>query len=511
MDKLRISENKRYFVKADGTPFTWIADTVWTMPQRIKWDDAEYFIQKRKSQGFTVLQIVALDPEQDDQMRNPVGIKALQDDDLTKPEERYFEYLDWILDKAEEYGFYVLLLPVWGQLVVGDDWMGGIYAKTVTEENAFWYGQWIGNRYKNRNNIIWCLGGDRQPIHKGVDYRNVWRRMAEGLASGVLNKELKYNENEEEWKDLLITYHACHEMETGECSTMSYWTEEENWIQFIMLQSGHGLKPKNYELVEKEYNRASRYGHKKTMPVWDGEPAYEEMPTSFPDFTERHGSWMVRKRAYWALFAGAFGHTYGHCNVWPSVSEKQKNSMMSGTWCEALDSEGSGHIKILRDFMESVPLMECVPAQEMICQDEEGVMDAHVQAAIHKDKKFLCAYLPSGGSYTLKVGELLREDAASEDSRMESSKGNSVYGWWFNPRDGKCYDEKMQETGTAFVCETVHVNGNTAGEMTVTAPEQGAEKDWILLLYTKETAVPVVSGAYGKEQKEEEVKKVFEW
>ncbi|MDD3403473.1 MAG: DUF4038 domain-containing protein [Hespellia sp.] len=38
--------------------------------------------------------------------------------------ERYFAYLDWILDKAEEYGFYVLLLPVWGQLVVGENWMG---------------------------------------------------------------------------------------------------------------------------------------------------------------------------------------------------------------------------------------------------------------------------------------------------------------------------------------------------------------------------------------------------
>lgn len=49
MEKLRISENKRYFVKADGTPFTWLADTAWTMPQRLKWDDVDYYMQKRKS------------------------------------------------------------------------------------------------------------------------------------------------------------------------------------------------------------------------------------------------------------------------------------------------------------------------------------------------------------------------------------------------------------------------------------------------------------------------------
>ncbi len=495
MDKLRISENKRYFVKADGTPFTWIADTVWTMPQRIKWDDAEYLMEKRKSQGFTVLQIVALDPEQDVEMRNPAGIKALKDDDLTKPEERYFEYLDWILDKAEEYGFYVLLLPVWGQLVVGDNWMGGTFPKTVTEENAFWYGQWIGNRYKNRNNIIWCLGGDRQPFHKGVDYRNVWRRMAEGLASGVLGKELKYNENEAEWKELLLTYHACHEMETGECSSMSYWTDEEKWIQFIMLQSGHGLKPKNYELVEKEYNRETKYGKERTMPVWDGEPAYEEMPTSFPDFASRHGSWMVRKRAYWAMLAGAFGHTYGHCNVWPSISEKQRNPMMNGTWYEALDSEGSWQIKILRDFLEAVPLMECEPAQGLVCQEDE-IMDEHVQITVHKEKKFLCAYLPSGGSCSLKAGEL------------ESQK---LYGWWFNPRDGKCYDAKMQETEVATVYEVTAESAHPDATMTFTAPQQGTEKDWVLLLYTEETGVPVVPRVYGNEQKQEEIKKVFEW
>ena len=105
MEKLRISENRRYFVTADGRPFTWIADTNWTIPQRLKWDDVEYLMKKRKSQGFTVLQIVALAPERDIEMHSPSGEKALLNDDPDTPNERYFEYLDWILDKAESYGF----------------------------------------------------------------------------------------------------------------------------------------------------------------------------------------------------------------------------------------------------------------------------------------------------------------------------------------------------------------------------------------------------------------------
>ena len=61
MEKLQISKNGRYFTYPDGTPFVWLADTAWTMPQRMKWDDVTYFMEERKRQGFTVLQIVALE------------------------------------------------------------------------------------------------------------------------------------------------------------------------------------------------------------------------------------------------------------------------------------------------------------------------------------------------------------------------------------------------------------------------------------------------------------------
>ena len=94
MDKLKISENGRYFINADGAPFVWLADTVWTMPQRMKWDDVEYLMQKRKSQGFTVLQIVALDPERDVQMRSPAGDAALLYDNLRTPNEKWLRRVD---------------------------------------------------------------------------------------------------------------------------------------------------------------------------------------------------------------------------------------------------------------------------------------------------------------------------------------------------------------------------------------------------------------------------------
>jgi len=481
MERLRISNNKRYFVTPDGKPFPWLADTVWTMPQRLKWDDAEHLMQRRKSQGFNALQICALDPERDVEMRSPAGAPALINGDLSRPNERYFEYLDYILDMAERYEFYVLLLPVWGQLVVGDDWAGGVFEKTVTEANAYEYARWLGERYKDRPNILWCLGGDRMPIHKGADYRNVWRRMAEGLAKGLTGQDVRHDEPSPVWESLLITYHACHEAETGLCSSFSYWDDSEQWIRFIMLQSGHGLTPKNYELVRTECEREN------TMPVWDGEPAYELMPTSWPltPKTPRQDSWMVRRRAYWSLLAGAFGFTYGHADVWCSVSERERNFVSPISWQEALGSEGSVQMGHLRAFMECLEPMTAVPCQQIFTEvhRREGTLYTHAQAATAKN--YTCIYLPAGGQAALDLNAVWH--------------GDTVGVWYWCPREGRF---------TAQSALPVDLN---QGCLTVEAPGEGEGQDWIVLLTAPDAEQPIRPFAAAQETAQAEAKKVFGW
>ncbi len=491
MERLRISENGRYFVKEDGSPFIWLADTAWTIPARLGWDDIQHYMKTRKEQGFTVLQMVALDPERNPDMRNPCGIKALWEDDLLKPEEAYFSYFDWVLDQAEAYGFYVLLLPVWGELVVGWDWNGGTREKMVTEQNAFSYGKWLGKRMRHRKNIIWCLGGDRMPVTRGVDYRPVWRELAEGLSDGLTGKRLKYNESREEWRKLLITYHACHEAETGLCSTFSYWTPEDQWIGFTMLQSGHGLYKKNYELVENE-RQPKKFGDLELIyPVWDGEPAYEMMPTTWPvkDADSFHGTYMVRKRAYWSLFSGSFGHTYGHASVWCSATEKDKNMVCRHTWAEAIKSEGSGQMKILRDFLESYPLWEFEPARGRLLRQASGEdeLDLHEEALASAARNQMLVYF-----------------AADTEERIDVSgifEGDAVCGAWFNPSDGSLtevseYAAEKDEEGRKIVCAANH---RESGE------------DRILILAKDPAGICVQSGVYGAKSEEAEAAKVFEW
>lgn len=487
MDRLRISENRRYFVKEDGTPFTWLADTDWTMPLAMKWDDALYLMQTRKEQGFTVLQIVALDLMGDDpEMHNPVGETAFIDGDVDRPNEKYFEYLDRLLDAAGEIGLYVLLLPVWAHLVVGHDWGGKTFDKTITEENAYAYGRWFGDRYKDRKNVIWCLGGDRMPVDTGVDYRNVWRRLAEGLGRGVTGRELRYDCSEG-WEEMAITYHPCHEAETGECSTMSYWTEEDAWISFIMIQSGHGIK-KNYDIISKEYGRA------RIMPVWDGEPAYEMMPAAWPidKNTPFHGSWMVRKRAYWALLAGAFGHTYGHASVWSSIDEKRQSAFFKHTWFEGLHSEGAQQIKYLRAFMDDMQPQLGRPCQEILPADnEDAPIDSHLQACVNGQNESVCVYFPSGGCAELDLCRVWEQE--------------EVWLWWYRPCDGKFYADAETVTDTAQRRRT------EGGRLPVCAPSSGACEDWLLLIKKEDSRAPIQVKTYYETKRVMEIKKVFEW
>ncbi len=453
LERLRVSKDGRHLETESGKTFLWMADTDWTMPMKLKWDDVIYFMDKRIQQGFTVLQIVALDPEMDHEMRTPCGETALFDYDLSRRNEKYFEYLDWIIDTADEKGLYVMLLPAWGQLVVGEDWGGGTYEKTVTAENAYEYGDWIGQRYKDRDNIIWCLGGDRQPIHKGVSYKDVWRKMAEGIGHGVTGKDLKWNVPDPDWSRALMTYHTCFEMETGKYSTMSYWDDGDVWIDFIMLQSGHGEKTQNYLQVKADYDR------ERPMPIFDGEPAYEQMPSGWPELFPLHDEWIVRKRAYWSLFAGAFGHTYGHSSVWCMISEKERDEGRPYSWFEALDRPGAWQMRVLTDLLRSRPFPDVVPCQEMIGHNSscgEGCLDDHRQACVDREGRFAMIYLSSGGTEKVDLSRL---------------KGDTLCVWWFDPRNGEC-SEKQEIP-------------NTGSWQDFTSPDQGDRKDWVLVLDDK--------------------------
>ena len=249
---LRVSDNGRFLQHADGAPFFWLGDTAWELFHRLTREEAGLYLEKRRAQGFTVIQAVALAEFDGLRTPNPYGDLPLRDLDPARPNDAYFRHVDWIVDQAAGKGLCIGLLPTWGDKVVRDAW--GTGPVVFDEANARAYGLWLGRRYGRRQNVAWILGGDRPAVWRDqTDYRPIWRAMASGIDEGSGG-------------GALMTYHPCG----GETNRSSRHLHGEGWLDVHMMQSGHG---EGRDVPVWRWAEAD-YALDPPRPVLDGEPNY---------------------------------------------------------------------------------------------------------------------------------------------------------------------------------------------------------------------------------------------
>lgn len=395
--KLRVSGSQRYLVHHDGTPFFYLGDTAWELFHRLNREEADQYLTTRASQHFTVIQAVVLAEFDGLHTPNAYGHCPLQDDDPTRPNEEYFAHVDWVVNRAEELGLWTGMLPTWG-----DKWHAkwGVGPVVFTLENARTYGEYVGARYRDKP-IIWILGGDRPA--ETDEHKEIIRAMAEGIRKGDNGEHL-------------ITFHP----RGGNSS--SDFVHAQPWLAFNMFQSGHcGRDNPNYDMLARDYALSP------VKPTMDGEPCYEDHPVMGDGwkFVPENGyfdGYSARKAVYWALFAGACGHTYGCHPVWqmwdPKKREKENNARTP--WQEALHLPGAEQMQHARALLESRPFLERIPDQSMIVS-EIGMESDHVQATRAQDGPYAFVYVPSGKPVTIDFQEL---------------SGEKLDAWWYDPRSG---------------------------------------------------------------------------
>ncbi len=281
---LKVSENNRFLVNDDGTPFFWLGDTAWELFIRLNKKDTELYLKNRKEKSFSVIQCVITGTGNSGDLNTPnsEGNTVFIDKDPTKPNEDFFKHVDWVIDKADELGLHLAVLPVWASMVVGDN-------PVFDKASAYNYGLFLGNRYKNKTNIIWVLGGDKP----AEGYEQVWESMVKGIKAGGSNQLMTYH------------YHIQDEYVSSDP-----W-QSTKWLSFNMVESGHMTAyDDNYRLITEDYNKIP------TKPVLDGELMYEGITVGFCSTNGKATTHMVRVEVYWSVFAGAFGFTYGQNSVW---------------------------------------------------------------------------------------------------------------------------------------------------------------------------------------------------
>lgn len=429
---LRVSENRRFLVDTQEKPFFWLADTGWEAFHRLNKNQAASYFKKRSEQGFTVIQAVVLAELDGLRTPNANGDLPFEDLDPTRPNEAYFLYIDTLVDLAAGYGLYVALLPTWGDKVFRDWW--GTGPEIFNPGNAEVYGKWIGNRYKNRTNIIWVVGGDRDP-RPGSQDAELWRAMATGIAAGVGGTD-----------KALMTFHP----QPKSSGSSSEWFHQDNWLDFNMLQTGHCRETPLWETVDADYKR------EPAKPVLNGEAIYEEMPVCFNAKDLGYASaYDVRKAAYLSVFAGAAGHTYG-CGPVIFFGEKGGNIFADlHSWQEGLDLPGANQMKYLRALMESRPVLERIPDQKILTE-ETLCAPERIQATRGKDYAFI--YSAFGRPVSIETGIISGEKLAAH---------------WYDPRSGKSrfiglLDNSGRHTFTPPLPES--------------SPVPAHREDWVLVL-----------------------------
>lgn len=429
--KLKVSDNHRYLVFENGKPFFYLGDTAWELFHRLSKADTEKYLENRREKGFTVIQAVAL-AELDGVLNTPnmEGEKPLIDNDPTKPNEKYFAHMDWVIKKAAEKGLFIGLLPTWG-----DKWnkKWGVGPEIFTPENARVYGKMIGTRYKNSPNIIWIVGGDR-PVETPL-HRQIILEMASGIKEGDGGQHL-------------ISFHP-----TGGSGSAQYFHNEQ-WLDFNMRQNGHSLS-----YTERYHMTANDYKLTPTKPVMDSEPIYEDHPINFkPDDNGHSTSADVRRPLYWNLFSGACGHTYGHHSVWQMwTPEREPINRPLMPWYEAINQPGAAQMVYGRLLMESRPYLTRIPDKSIIVTDRvptsvPGVGSYQFVATRDQEGTYAMVYVPVGRRFSV---------------RMEVIKGKNVVAYWFNPRNGEA--------------EMIGKYANT-GTQSFLSPDPGENLDWILVL-----------------------------
>ncbi len=417
----------------NGKPFFWLGDTGWLLFTKLDRENGEKYLENRREKGFDVIQAMLIHDQK--HAVNVYGDSALINKNVATPcttignsfddpkQYDYWDHVDYLIDLAASKGIYMALVPVWGSNVKNG---------MVSIKQARAYAAWLAERYKSKPNIIWINGGDIS----GSDTIDVWN----AIGYTFWEKDPKH----------LVTYHP----RGRSCS--SKWYHTELWLDFNMCQSGH----RRYDQDDSELHYGednwryikSAYGLIPAKPVLDGEPSYEDIPQGLHDTLQP--CWKdkdVRRYAYWSVFAGACGFTYGNNAIMQFYrpGDTIKSYGVKKFWFDALNAPGACQMIHLKQLMLSFPYFERIPDQSLVADQGERY---DYQAAT-RGNDYTLIYTYYGRNINVVMGKI---------------SGEKVRASWFNPRDGAKTNIGIfpNEGNTVFDPPGVPADGN----------------DWVLIL-----------------------------
>ncbi|HEY4300412.1 MAG TPA: DUF4038 domain-containing protein [Candidatus Didemnitutus sp.] len=372
---LRISENHRYLVDAQGRPFFLQGDAAWSLIANTTREEAIQYLDNRRAQGFNAIVVNLLEHKFAAKApRDADGEAPFADPkDWTTTNERYFAHADWVIREAARRGITVILFPAYLGYEGRDE---GFYDEVLANgpEKCLAYGRFVGRRYRDFDNIIWVMGGDRDP---GAAREDVDR-----IADGMREFDRRH----------LYTAHCHSDSNIAAQFPTSTWLDLNTTYTYTIV---HLSLLWNYERTPVRPNFLLE-------TIYEGDPQFA---------TELQ----MRRAGYWSILCGGFGYVMGNNPLWH----------FDPGWPTAMAAQSSVAMQHWGDLFRSRRWWELVPDRDhTVVTDglgERWGLD-YTAAAATPDGKLVIAYMTAARTITVDLAKMPAGDAKA---------------WWFNPRTGE--------------------------------------------------------------------------
>ena len=443
------------YLRNGETAFFWLGDTAWLLFQRLTEEEAEVYFRNRAEKGYSVIQATLFHAVPD---VNAYNEHAFEDLDIAKPLAAYWDRADRIVGIAEKYGLYMGLLPHWGS-----------YSKKYSAEQGRVYARFLAERFRNRPNVIWILGGDT----RGNEAAEYWNAM------GTVFREKD--------PERLICFHPF-----GRTTSIDFFPDTD-WLDVHMFQSGHrrydqtqlkawddndgdsySFGEDNWKYVDRVYKMTAD----APKPVLDAEPSYENIPQGLHSGAEPY--WRdhdVRRYAWWSVLEGACGFTYGHNAIMQFWNTRDKAGGYNcwETWQEALHHPGSDSVSHMARLLRSLDYTKGKAARGLLVDNG----DRYNRIVCFAGEDYVLAYSYTGRNITLRENALTGRWAA----------------YWMNPLTGAMSYMETRDFGSATSAPTAISTASAAAAANAAAAgnpdlwtfrspakEYMPNPDWLLVL-----------------------------
>lgn len=400
---LDVSDNDRYLVDRSGDPVLLVGDAAWSAIAELTTAEMDTYLEDRAGRGFNCVLVNLIEHLFATNAPNNINDDAPFTGTTfqSAPNEDYFTVADYFVTKARTLGIYVLLAPLYlGYVDTEEGWDTEIAAASTADMED--WGEYVGNRYVNYDNIIWCIGGDRDPgaLLTKVNY----------FATGLRNYDTRH----------LITFHGGH----GDIGAMAI--TQLDGASWLTINNIYAL----YQYISNLTDDA--YAVSPTMPFFHIEGDYENTGKS---------SQQLRAQAYWTILDGGMGHIFGNSPVW-------KFAYDGGDWTEYLDDAGSVGMTHLGGLFNSIDWHLLAPDSSVhdVLISGYGTRgnDDFAPCGYASDGSLAVIYMPSNRTMTVDMTEF----------------SGSVTARWYDPTSGQFENDAASPVANTDSHEFSHAGNN---------------------------------------------------